>query len=209
MSDKLRPTGVWRGIKSFEYIIFISPQLSSNKRNRAYTRVKYKGQWTGCIHLILRVAVWANVEWLLFFFFFFFLGVGWDWVHLARRPLIGLLYEHQMIDYECGALGGMRIGRGNRSTRRKPAPVPLFPPQILHDLAWARTRAAAVGSRRLTAWAMARPREEWLQQSGLARFLLRRNIYLESRMYLTRCMHSFVFCMCVRIFPIILFFFMN
>jgi hypothetical protein len=24
---------------------------------------------------------------------------------------------------ECGAIGGMRIGRGNRSTRRKPAPV--------------------------------------------------------------------------------------
>jgi hypothetical protein len=33
----------------------------------------------------------------------------------------------------------MRIGRGNRSTRRKPAPVPLCPPQIPHDLTWART----------------------------------------------------------------------
>jgi hypothetical protein len=39
----------------------------------------------------------------------------------------------------------MRIGRGNRSTRRKPAPVPLWPPQIPHYLTWARTRAAAVG----------------------------------------------------------------
>jgi hypothetical protein len=37
-------------------------------------------------------------------------------------------------DDECGAVGGMRIGRGNRITRRKPAPVPLFPPQIPHDL---------------------------------------------------------------------------
>jgi hypothetical protein len=45
----------------------------------------------------------------------------------------------------------MRIGRGNRSTRRKPAPVPLYPPQIPHDLTWDRTRAAAVGSQRLTA----------------------------------------------------------
>jgi hypothetical protein len=45
----------------------------------------------------------------------------------------------------------MRNGRGNRSTRRKPAPVPLLPPQIPHDLTWARTRAAAVESRRLTA----------------------------------------------------------
>jgi hypothetical protein len=53
-----------------------------------------------------------------------------------------------MIDDACGAVGGMRIGRGKRSTRRKPAPVPLCLPQIPHDL----TRAAAVGSRRLTAW---------------------------------------------------------
>jgi hypothetical protein len=43
----------------------------------------------------------------------------------------------------------MGIGRGNRSTRRKPAPVPLCPPQIPHDLNWDRTRAAAVGSLRL------------------------------------------------------------
>jgi hypothetical protein len=43
----------------------------------------------------------------------------------------------------------------NRSTRRKPAPVSLCPPQIPHDLTWGRTWAAAVGSRGLTAWAMA------------------------------------------------------
>jgi hypothetical protein len=34
----------------------------------------------------------------------------------------------------CGAIGGIKIGRGNRSTRRKPAPAPLCPPQIPHDL---------------------------------------------------------------------------
>jgi hypothetical protein len=51
----------------------------------------------------------------------------------------------------------MTIGRGNRSTRRKPAPAPLCPPQNPHDQTRARTRAAAVGSRGLTAWAMARP----------------------------------------------------
>jgi hypothetical protein len=62
-------------------------------------------------------------------------------------------------DDECGAGGGMRIGRGNRSTRRKPAQIQLCPPQIPHDLTWARTRAAAVGSRRLTARAVARPTE--------------------------------------------------
>jgi hypothetical protein len=36
-------------------------------------------------------------------------------------------------DYDDGEIGGM-IGKGNRSTRRKPAPVPLCSPQILHDL---------------------------------------------------------------------------
>jgi hypothetical protein len=53
-------------------------------------------------------------------------------------------------DDDCGAIGGMQIDRGNRSTRRKPAPVPLCSPQIPHDLTRARTRAAAVGMQRLT-----------------------------------------------------------
>jgi hypothetical protein len=50
-----------------------------------------------------------------------------------------------------GEFGGMKIGRGNRSTRRKPAPAPLGPPQIPLDQTRARTWAAAVGSQRLTA----------------------------------------------------------
>jgi hypothetical protein len=33
--------------------------------------------------------------------------------------------------------------------------LPFCPPQILHDLTWNRTQAAAVRSRRLTAWAIA------------------------------------------------------
>jgi hypothetical protein len=37
-------------------------------------------------------------------------------------------------DYDDGEIGGVMIGRGNRSTRRKPAPVPLCPPQIPHAL---------------------------------------------------------------------------
>jgi hypothetical protein len=69
---------------------------------------------------------------------------------LIRRPLIGLLYQPRMIDDVCGAVGGMRIGRGSRSTRRKLTPVPLCPTQMPHDLTWARTL-------RLTAWAMAWP----------------------------------------------------
>jgi hypothetical protein len=59
-------------------------------------------------------------------------------------------------DCEDGEFGGIRIGRGNRSTRRKPAPAPLCPPQIPLDQTRARTRVTAVGSQRLTASAMAR-----------------------------------------------------
>jgi hypothetical protein len=54
-------------------------------------------------------------------------------------------------DDERGAVGGMRIGRGNQSTQRKPAPVPFCPPQIPYDLTWDWTQPAVVGSRQLTA----------------------------------------------------------
>jgi hypothetical protein len=76
---------------------------------------------------------------------------------LGTSATVGLLYQPQMIDDNYGAVGGMRIGRANRSTRRKPAPVLLCPPQIPPDLTWDRTRTSAVGSQQLTAWAMARP----------------------------------------------------
>jgi hypothetical protein len=49
-------------------------------------------------------------------------------------------------DCDDGEFGGMKIGRGNRSTQRKPTPAPLCPPQIPLD----QTRAAAVGSQQLT-----------------------------------------------------------
>jgi hypothetical protein len=49
-------------------------------------------------------------------------------------PLTGLLYQPRMIgDGDCGEIGGIKIGRGNRSTRRKPAPSPLSLPQKSHD----------------------------------------------------------------------------
>jgi hypothetical protein len=40
----------------------------------------------------------------------------------------------------------------------KSDPVPLRPPQIPRGLTWARTRGPAVRSRRLTAWALAEPK---------------------------------------------------
>jgi hypothetical protein len=62
------------------------------------------------------------------------------------------IVQPQIIDEgDCGVIGGMKFGRGNRSTRRKPAPAPLCPPEIPLDQTRPRTRAAAVGSQRLTA----------------------------------------------------------
>jgi hypothetical protein len=52
-------------------------------------------------------------------------------------------------DYDDEEIGGL-IGKGNRSTRRKLASVPLCPPQTPHA-ARTRTRAAAVDRQRLTA----------------------------------------------------------
>jgi hypothetical protein len=37
-------------------------------------------------------------------------------------------------DYDDGEVGGMMIGKGKLSTRRKPAPVQLCPPQTPHAL---------------------------------------------------------------------------
>jgi hypothetical protein len=77
---------------------------------------------------------------------------------LGTAATTGLLYQPKMIDDgDFGAIDEMKTGRGNRNTRRKPAPPPLCPPQIPHDQTRARTRAAAVGSQRLTARAMTRP----------------------------------------------------
>jgi hypothetical protein len=88
----------------------------------------------------------------MYFFIILLFLVGWD---LATT---GLLYQPQMKDDgDCAAIGGKRVGRGNRSTRRKPAPVPLCPLQIPHNLTRTRTRGAAVGSQRLPPWVMARP----------------------------------------------------
>jgi hypothetical protein len=66
--------------------------------------------------------------------YFLLIGIVVGAVHLGplstaatNRPSVPALG-----DYDDGEIGGMMIGRGNRSTLRKPAPVPLDPPQTPH-----------------------------------------------------------------------------
>jgi hypothetical protein len=47
---------------------------------------------------------------------------------LGTAATTGQLYRPQMIDDDCRAIGRIGIGRRNRSTGRKPAPVPLCSP---------------------------------------------------------------------------------
>jgi hypothetical protein len=62
--------------------------------------------------------------------FFFYLCGG----ILGTAATTGLLYQPRMLgDGDCGEIGGMKIGRGNRSTRRNPSPAPICPAQIPHD----------------------------------------------------------------------------
>jgi hypothetical protein len=76
---------------------------------------------------------------------------SWGGVHLS--PLGTAAINRPIVpapgDYGDGEIGGM-IGRRNRSSRRKPAPMPLCPPQT-PLVARKRTRATAVGSQLLTA----------------------------------------------------------
>jgi hypothetical protein len=77
-------------------------------------------------------------------FFFFSLG-GVRLIPLGKSTVWHITPARMMDDDECGDVGEM-IGKGNRSVRRKPAPVPLYPPQSPHDLSRARIFAATVRS---------------------------------------------------------------
>jgi hypothetical protein len=52
-----------------------------------------------------------------------------------NRPIVSALD-----DYDDREIDGIMIGRGNRITRRKLAPVPFCPPQTLHDLPGSESR---------------------------------------------------------------------
>jgi hypothetical protein len=81
----------------------------------------------------MKYLIYLSYNICISFFFLVSLG-GVTLSPLGTSATVGLLYQRRMIDDDYGAVGGMRFGRGNRSTRRKPAPVPLCPPPIPHDL---------------------------------------------------------------------------
>jgi hypothetical protein len=65
-----------------------------------------------------------GTSWILFLMY----GAGVERSPLSLRPLIGLLYQPWMTDGDdCGAISGWMSGKGNRSTRRKPATIPICP----------------------------------------------------------------------------------
>jgi hypothetical protein len=96
------------------------------------------------LHAHVGIVSWSGYDYFQFIIHLPPDAVQWGGVRLSPLSTSAtdwLLYQPRMID-ECGAVGGMRIGRGNRSTRRNPVPVPLCPPQIPHELTWGGTRAA-------------------------------------------------------------------
>jgi hypothetical protein len=66
--------------------------------------------------------------------------------YFMMLPVLRLCSVNDRMINECGAVGGMRIGRGNSGTLRKSVPVRLFPPQFPHDFTWNWTWTAMVGS---------------------------------------------------------------
>jgi hypothetical protein len=76
----------------------------------------------------------CNRDSFTFYFAYYYYYHWCETDSLGTAATTDLLYQPQMIgDGDCGELGGMKIGKGNRSTLRKPAQAPLCPPQIAHD----------------------------------------------------------------------------
>jgi hypothetical protein len=63
---------------------------------------------------------------LLLVIYIFLVGLWGYWLCGHSCPIVPASGDSED---DCGEADGMLIGRGNRSSRRKPAPVPLCPPQ--------------------------------------------------------------------------------
>jgi hypothetical protein len=62
-----------------------------------------------------------------------------DGVHTGSTRHVGHFWSIVTAPGDCedGEFGGIKIGGGNRSTRRKTAPAPLYSPQIPLYQTWA------------------------------------------------------------------------
>jgi hypothetical protein len=91
-------------------------------------------------------------ETIFLFLFFFLLFIVRGGVHLGPLSTAAIIRPTVPAsgDYDDGEIGEI-IGRGNQSTRRKPVPVPLCPPQTPHATR-TRTRAAAIGTSKPYCW---------------------------------------------------------
>jgi hypothetical protein len=86
----------------------------------------------------------------------FLVAMGWDYVSVELRPPTDPLSIPQMIHEWIWSSGGTILTRETEGLGEKPVSVPLCPPQIPHELTWARTWFSVVRKRRLTAWVMVR-----------------------------------------------------
>jgi hypothetical protein len=129
-------------------VLYACPHISISKL--------FIGFWPNYGTCILKI-VWCIGFWLISFnicIFFNWCSGGWSPIGSTRHCGPQWPIVPAPGDYDDGEICGM-IGRGNLSTRRKLVPVPLCSPQTTHA-ARTQTRAAAVGSQRLTTWATAR-----------------------------------------------------
>jgi hypothetical protein len=151
----------WGYIKSSKQLVLLDGLLLEVRRagslyvKAASLRVTQLKHWV-CRETVAGQLGREHGSWELLPGDIFLIGIVGDEVQL--RPL-GSAATNRLIvpapgDYEDGEIVGMMIGKRNRSTRTPP--VRRCPPQTPHAVRM-RTRAAAVGSQRLIAWATARP----------------------------------------------------
>jgi hypothetical protein len=105
-------------MKLMELISLVQQTKEINPKNK-----------TRLIYLKCQIAVFSKRHKMLFNFLLNLCSGT-----LGTAATTGLLYQPRMIgDGDCEEIGGIKIGRENRSTRRNPALAQLCPPQIPHD----------------------------------------------------------------------------
>jgi hypothetical protein len=84
-----------------------------------------------------------------------FIRVRKYWLYWRSRQYQGYILEDKTVN-EYEAIGGVRIGRGNRGSEVKHCPMSLCPPQFSHDQTLVRTPIAVMRSLRMAPGATAR-----------------------------------------------------